>query len=255
MLPDDVAWPTLGEPSDWAERPGAPLAYVAGIDCAAVPTQQLDIALPTSDTLHFFTDYDCFGEEPGQHEGSCVFYVPADVDVRERPVPPTPYPDDGPLIYGRQTLRAQLIGTAPGSAFLGAAFWRPEPGYVFPDEPYPDWVVVAAPYLYMLLPPEQFMDAVGHSNQLGGYARRSTARSPDNDMWPRSDYLFRDGDVGQAGAGHGGADPRDQPGRLLLSVDGRDLDGGDYRFSWVIHPDDLAARRFEAALYRQTRRG
>jgi hypothetical protein len=244
----------LGEPSKWFSRPEAPLAYVAGIDCAAVPAQQLDIALPTSGTLHFFTDYDCFEEEPGQHEGSRIHYVPAGVDVRERPLPPTPYPDDGPLMYGSQTLRARLIATAPDyySAFLGAAFWRPEPDHVFGDEPYPGWVYTAYPYLCTLFS-DEFAEAVAReaSNQLGGYASRCDGQAPENSMWPRSDYPFRDGEAQEAGAGPG----QEDPGRLLLSIDGQDLDGGDYMFHWVVRPDDLAALRFDAAFFGKTRHG
>ena len=255
MLPDDMPWPV------WkfsAEMPEAPLAYIAGIDCGAVPAHQLDIPLHTTGTLHFFHFYDCFEDEPHRHGGSRVYYVPAGADIRERPAPPTPYVGAGydPLVRRPMDLRAQLIGTAPSSysAFRCAAFWRPPSDYVFGEEP--SWVYLAQSDLELTFS-DEFQEAVYQENrkfnghQLGGHTS-DCQNPPENDMWPRPDYPFRGGD-GQSGTtAHGQADPTLQPGRLLFAIDGGELDGGDYKLHWLIRPSDLAALRFEAAAFRQT---
>jgi hypothetical protein len=258
MLPDRVAWP-IWESLDGS--PSIPLSYLAGIDCGAVPAQRLDIPLPATGGLHFFSHYECEEEGPGQHGGSRVLYVPAGVEVRERPVPPTPFP---PLVYEPVDLRARLIGTAPAfnSAFLGAAFWRPEPDYDFGDGPYPNWIDRAASDLCKVFP-DAFDDAVlkesrksGH--RLGGYAPPGQ-QAPENDLWPRADYPFRGDDADGGGVGPGRDDPAAdsgrQPGRLLLCLDTLEPEFDDLRVHWVIRPDDLAALRLEAAAFCQTRSG
>src|SRR5262249_325619 len=139
----------------------APLPYRAGIDCAAVPPNQLDIPLPAAGTLHLFADSDCDDEEPGQHRGSRILYVPAGVDVRERQPPPYDPTSVDQLVYEPVELRARLTAPAPwySSPFMAAAFWQPEPNYNFGDGPDPNWMDVAAGHMLKTLP-DGFGDAL-----------------------------------------------------------------------------------------------
>jgi hypothetical protein len=251
MLPDDLHWPV------WkisANKPMAPLPYRAGIDCGALPSNQLDIPLPAAGTLHFFADSDCFDdEEPGQHRGSRILYVPAGVDVRERQPPPYDPTWVDQVVSEPVELRARLIASAPWyySPFMAAAFWQPGPDYDFGEGPDPNWMDTAASSMLETLP-DGFGDALldyshRYVHLLGGYVP-PVQRSPEYDMWPRSDYPFRDDNTQTGGPGQGQAGPGRQPGRLLFS-----MEDDIFRLDWVIRPDDLAALRFEAAFFRLQR--
>lgn len=254
MLPTDVPWPTSG-----LVEPAAPLAYLGSIDCAALPAHQLDMPLAEAGTLHFFAHHECFEEEPGEHQGSRIIYVPAGTDVRQRPAPRTSHANPGypPLVYEPVELRARLVASAPSfdSPFLGAAFWRPEPDYAFGDGPGLEWIKEATDAVSEIFPPgfreRVFQESVKH-HRLGGYAPPGQP-SPECALWPRPDYPFRDDHVRGTAANQ--TAPGSPLGRLLFSIDGRELDGGDFRLHWVIRPGDLAALRFGAAAFRRTTLG
>ncbi|MBO0652978.1 DUF1963 domain-containing protein [Streptomyces triculaminicus] len=86
-LPDDVEWPV------WDGH--GPLAFVASLDCAALPSDALDIELPADGTLNFFyfdgqiDDGDAL-VNPGEPEtlaGARIIYVPAGTPTAERAMP------------------------------------------------------------------------------------------------------------------------------------------------------------------------
>jgi len=244
-LPEDHTWPQWRLSPD---LPPMPLPYLAGLDCAAVPHDQLDITLPRSGTLHFFASQGCCAEKPVRHQGSRVYYVPAGVPTRECAEPPNPFEER--VVYEPVDLRARLIGTAPSmfSAYLCSTFWHPDPSYDFPYGY--SWIDVAASHITATFPPA-FTEAVNREAQhpghrLGGWAPTSRW-SPENAAWPRPDYPFRDLPE------PGGRDPA--PGHLLFAVDGSHFDAAEYFAHWIIRPDDLAAYRFDRAWFSQTRRG
>ncbi|MEX2984494.1 YwqG family protein [Streptomyces sp. C36] len=87
LLPDDVEWPV------WDGH--GPLAFVASLDCAALPSGALDIELPADGTLNFFyfdgqiDDGDAL-VNPGEPEtlaGARIIYVPAGTPTAERAMP------------------------------------------------------------------------------------------------------------------------------------------------------------------------
>ncbi|PRY39735.1 DUF1963 domain-containing protein [Umezawaea tangerina] len=65
-LPEDVGWPEGAGP------------FVLSVDCAALPRDWVDLDLPSTGNLLFFTD---FRYEP---EDAVVLHVPADVPTSER---------------------------------------------------------------------------------------------------------------------------------------------------------------------------
>lgn len=94
-LPADVAWPV------WEGR--GPLRFVAAVDCAALPTGELDVPLPTEGRLAFFyygdegEDIDALVDtaDPDTWAGARVLHLPPGSDDEpECPAPAglTPYP-------------------------------------------------------------------------------------------------------------------------------------------------------------------
>jgi uncharacterized protein DUF1963 len=251
-LPDDLAWPVWRK---WNAE--GPVAYIAGIDCAAVPAGHLDIPLPAAGTLHFFADEKSYADKeyesgtPYRGAAARLLYVPPGSAVRERPAPAVPpaWPNDDQVVaYEPFPLRARPIGTAPDdfSATLRAAFWRPGPDYEFRDRDYPSWVFERPwdhPVRGAAFGEAVFEVRERNPHQLGGYA--CAVQWPiENQLWPRPDYPFRPGD--ESGPVH------PAPGTLLAQFSEDDNIGswGDFgKMYWAILPADLAARHFASAVF------
>lgn len=156
-LPPDAEWPT------WAAH--GPLSFVASVDCARLPADGLDIALPADGTLLFFY-YDAeedddlvTPDDPLTWAGARVLYVPAGTPVALRPAPVNVEP------YNELPLVAQTRVTA-------AEAWHPVVHAAFAPP--------GAPILRRYDHPvsaEAFADAVGElrcrqdiGHRIGGYA-------------------------------------------------------------------------------------
>lgn len=224
-LPEDWAWPV------WEDH--GPLAFVASLDCAALPAGALDIALPADGTLSFFyfdgqLDDGCAVVHPGEPAswaGARVLYVPAGTPVAERPAPEGIRPcPEVPL-----TARAETTAPYP---------WHPVVYREFAPmgDDHPVWG-------------EDFRAALweharGTEHRIGGHAT------------PVQDEV-------ETEVAHGvlGGPPWDDPRIreealhwvLLAQVDTDDDAGmmwGDCgALYWLIRPEDLAARRFDRAMF------
>ena len=234
LLPEDVEWPV------WEEH--GPLAFIGAIDCGALPTDELDIPLPVDGALLFFyfdgqadggdTAVDFLNQE-SITAGARVLYIPADadIDVRTPPEEITPYP--------RILLCGDVIATAPDNehAAIHAAYGDPDDPTAIYDHP---------------VNSDEFYDAMGvirreHSphHQIGGYA------------FPIQGAVENEA----AHAFHPGKEPDAVEARkalaaqlvLLAQFDSDSRNGmswGDAgMLYWLIHPDDLAAGRFDAATF------
>ncbi|WP_329562021.1 YwqG family protein [Kitasatospora sp. NBC_01266] len=95
--------PALPHDTDWPVWEGhGPLSFVASVDCAALPTGELDIPLPADGTLLFFyfdgqlDDGDALVivDDRDSWDGARVIYVPAGTETVDHPTPEglTPYP-------------------------------------------------------------------------------------------------------------------------------------------------------------------
>jgi uncharacterized protein YwqG len=234
LLPEDMEWPV------WEEH--GPLAFVGAVDCGELPTAELDIPLPQGGALLFFyfdgqVDDGSNGVDflvpDSVTSGARVLYVPADaeVDVRTPPEGITPYP--------RILLSGDLIATAPDNdhAAVHAAYGNPDDPTAIYDHP---------------INSDEFYDAMAeirreHSphHQIGGYA------------FPIQGAVESEA----AHAFHPGKEPESLAARkelaarlvLLAQIDSEPRNGmgwGDAgMLYWLIHPDDLAALRFESAAF------
>jgi uncharacterized protein YwqG len=221
-LPADVAWPT------WDGH--GPLYFVAALDCAHVPTQHLDIPLPTTGTLLFFY-FDGLGENSVAYNdpdsvanGTRVLYVPEGSETAPRTRP------DGAAPYPRLDLGGELIATIPdnGNPALIAAFGDPDDPIDYVDYPTTDpdgtafWEALTA----------YRRDHSPH-HRIGGYA------------------LPLQGQVEPEGA----QALQDSGAKLVLlaQIDSDARSGmgwGDAgRLYWLIRPQDLAAGRFDRATF------
>jgi len=213
---------------------------VASIDCKALVSLDLDIALPPDGTLAFFYfdgDYDngqslVIFEEPESLEGSRVLYVPHDATATLRSGPA------GIKAYPRVDLSAERVATYPNfeHASLIEAFQAPgEDLRSFLDHPVND---------------DGFMEALGELeigpvHQVGGYAR--PVQGP-------VEYEV-------ALATLGGKVARKDPSlsreartwRLLVQIDSDDdakMMWGDVgMLYWMMRPSDLMAKAFGAASF------
>lgn len=225
--------PSLPENEEWPVWEGhGPLSFIASLDCAALPSAALDIALPADGTLAFFyfdgqlddgrarvSPYDT-----DSWAAARVLYVPAGVPLVEREVPAgiRPYPE--------VRLTARVEATAP-------YLWHPVVYREFapmPDD-HPLW-------------DEDFQEALwdlpGAGHRVGGHAD------------PAQDEV--ESEVARAALGNPpGDDPRiDEEALrwvLLAQFDSDDDAGmmwGDCgSLYWLIRPEDLAARRFDRAMF------
>nr|WSW68729.1 YwqG family protein [Streptomyces sp. NBC_00995] len=232
--------PTLPATAEWPEWEGhGPLSLIASIDCARLPSAALDIDLPAAGTLLFFyfdgqlDDGDALvlAEDRESWAGARVLYVPADEKAAEREAPAglTPYPVV-PL-----TARAEMTATEP---------WHPRVRDTFaPGAPMGnryDHPVCSREFLDAL---SDFDNEVGH--RIGGHAH-----SVQNPVEIEIAEAVLDGEVSWD-------DPRmseEAGGWVLLaqfdSEDAADMMWGDAgALYWLIRPEDLAARRFERAMF------
>ncbi|MDB1088779.1 YwqG family protein [Streptomyces sp. ACA25] len=229
-LPADVEWPV------WEGH--GPLSFVASLDCAALPTGELDIPLPGSGTLLFFwfdgradeheacVDY----ADPATRDGARVLYLPAGTVTAERPAPPGPDP------YPARALAARVEPTAgdPTAPALHLAFA-------------PGDAVIGLPYEHPVCEME-FAHALnelrlGPEHQVGGHGRPVISAV---ELWASRDDLGIDWD-----------DPRLLPDAgewLLLAQFDSDAetgmewaDGGV--IYWTMRREDLAAGRFDRAMF------
>ncbi|MFF8288904.1 YwqG family protein [Streptomyces sp. NPDC016309] len=225
--------PRLPEGEEWPQWEGhGPLSFVAALDCAALPSAALDVALPAGGTLLFFyfdgqlDDGEAVvtPDEPDTWAGARVLYVPAGVPVAERPVPGElePYPE--------VELTARVEPTAP---YLRHPVVHREFG---PErDGHPLWGGA-------------FEDALwdhtgGTEHRIGGHAT------------PVQDAVELEVARGALG-GPPWDDPRigEEALRWVLlaqfdSDDDADMMWGDCgALYWLIRPEDLAERRFERAL-------
>jgi hypothetical protein len=233
LLPDDAAWP------EWEEQ--GPLTFVGAVDCGALPTTDLGIPLPNDGALLFFYFDGQAGDgtttvdywEPGSARGgSRVLYVPADVEMAER-LPPDPI-----TAYAMVPLTGELVATYPDIE-------HPAFRAVFGDPYAPD-----APQTGVT--GDQFnaaLDAV----------RR--ARAPHHHIGGYAVPLQGSAETEAAYGRYPGNEPEAAKSRaelaaqlVLLAQVGSERSAG---MSWgdtgslyyFIHPDDLAAGRFDACLF------
>jgi uncharacterized protein YwqG len=221
-LPEDAEWP-------WWDDYG-PLAFVASVDCAHLPA--LDIALPDAGTLLFFYWDGQVDEgettvgtwEPETQEGARVVYVPPGTPTTEATTPEDLEP------YPVVPLAARLVGSEPG--YDHPATQR---AFLTPDDdslafhPIADDDFVAALH-----------EVRGFRHQIGGHAtpiqsaveHEITAMMTDDED-PRA------------------ADPDNWLLLAQIQSDGTaNMMWGDLgTLYWLIRPDDLAARRFDAAAF------
>ena len=233
LLPDGMAWP---------EWPGhGPLSFVASVDCAALPRAGVTASFPESGTLLFFyfdgqvddAESVVFADDPETWAGARVLYIPAGTAVSSAPVPCELEPYD----------RVELVATVDLSA---QELWHPQSLQALATEGTPSD-----------LPDDQpahvrtFLDAIhelrGHvGHQIGGHA--IAVQNP-------VEYEIAHAVLG--GNGVAWDDPRmdaeAQRWVLLAQFDSENAAGmmwGDCgTLYWLIRPEDLAARRFEAAMF------
>lgn len=237
LLPEDVEWPS------WEGH--GPLAFIGAIDCGELPAKELDIALPEDGALLFFyfdgqiddsdvvdDDNDWTTPADTGATSSRVIYVPADAEMAER-VAPEPLGE-----YDRILLSGEVTATGPD-------FDHPAFRAVFGD-PYDP----ASPH--QALSGDEFgtaVDAVyqdaAPNHQIGGYAR-PVQSSIENEA-ARGAYPVKSDAALSARA--------ELAGQLLVlaQIDSEyrnEMAWGDAgTLYWLIRPEDLAARRFDAALF------
>lgn len=233
-LPADLEWP------DWEGH--GPLDFIAAVDCARVPTKDLDIPLPESGTLLFFY-FDGLGESSVAYtdpdsvfHGTRVLHVPADAELvpRAAPVGTSPFP--------RLDLGGNLIATAPDNenTTLIAAYGDPNDPVGYVDYPTTD------------------PDGTGFWDDVSAFRR---------DNWPHHRIggysLPVQGAVEPEGAEafHPGKEEQAEAARkelatdlvLLIQIDSDPRSGMAWadagRLYWMIRREDLAARRFDKATF------
>lgn len=226
--------PELPEPEEWPVWEGrGPLSFVASVDCAALPSDALDIALPTAGTLNFFSfdgqlDDGCAvvaPDEPDSWAGARVIYVPAGVPVARRAAP------EGIRPYPEVPLTSRVETTAP----------------------HPRHPVVQREFAPMSadhpVGGDDFEDALwdhseGTEHRIGGHAHPVQGEVET-----------------EVARGALGSPPWDDPrieeealGWVLLaqfdSDDDADMMWGDCGvLYWLIRPQDLVERRFDRAMF------
>lgn len=232
--------PRLPAAVDWPVWDGhGPLSFVASIDCATLPADAVDIALPSDGTLLFFY-FDgqvdggvdvVMAEDRDSWAGARLLFVRADQPVAERDVP------TGLTAYPRVPLTARpVITTAdPGHPRLRAAFGMDARSDLLPDHP-----VFA----------KEFLDALAESDgapghRIGGYA---------DPVQISVEYEVAKGVLGPQVPWDDPRVPDEAAGWVLLaqfeSDDTADMMWGDCgALYWLIRPHDLAERRFDRAMF------
>lgn len=212
-LPDHLAWP------QW---PGhGPLTFIASVDCAALPVDELDIDLPVDGTLllfYFDGQFDdgkalVLFDDPTSAAGAQLIYLPAGTAAEPRVAP------DGINAYRRRNLAAEIVTTCPqwGDAVLQET--RLADGESLED------IIDATEFSAVSA------DAVTTpAHQLGGHA------------FPIQGPVADEIAVADAAADRW---------VLLAQIDSDDdmMWGDAGMLYWMIKADDLAAKRFDAARF------
>ncbi|MEU8828159.1 YwqG family protein [Streptomyces sp. NPDC048636] len=230
-LPESIEWPV------WEGY--GPLSFVAVVDCAALPVDELDIPLRPEGRLAFFSFEDEEGEavvdtcDPDTWAGARLLHLPSEAaDLPERPAP------EGLTPYRAVPLTAKVAPSAPDSEslVLNAEFGL---GALSVKELFAHPVRCAT-----------FMEALWDhqgtvAHQIGGHAQN--VQGPV-EVWAAKAVLGDEVDW---------EDPRieEEAARwvLLAQFDSDEdtgmmwADGGV--LYWLIRPEDLAAGRFEAAMF------
>ncbi|MFJ5986254.1 DUF1963 domain-containing protein [Lentzea sp. NPDC092896] len=183
---------------------------VATIDCAAVPPETTDLALPPDGLLLFFS----YPEEDGMGD---VVHVPLDAVVRERPLhPDITHDEDFAEIF--QEMQRGEIHLVPALSL-----------------PFPGETNDAAEALARQWgdPASRFL--------LGGYGTEFDGRTPAE--WAAEVAAW------QAKEGPRSDRATDGEHWVLLAELNIYRPGGGATMFWAIHRDDLAARRFERAQF------
>ncbi|MER5783426.1 YwqG family protein [Streptomyces mobaraensis] len=228
-LPDGVEWPA------WEGH--GPLAFIASVDCAALPVGELDLPLPADGTLSFFyfdgrIDDGLEVVDPGDPEtqaGARVVYVPAGTPVSERESPA------GAEAYPRVPLAVRLEDTAPDS-------WNP---------------VVEAEFAKDLGDGERIDDHPVHGTEFcHALWRRDGEPAHRIGGWADEIQASVELEVAHGVLGVEWDDPRvaaeAREWTLLAQFDSdgaTDMMWGDAgALYWLIRREDLAERRFERAV-------
>jgi hypothetical protein len=258
FLPADAEWPV------WTGH--GPLSFIGAIDCGSVPAKDLDIALPEDGALLFFyfdgqvqdeqevvvdadeaADAEAEGHPAAADEWddvpadatattpdspSRVLYVPADADMAERDAP------EPIAAYARILLAGDVLPTEPDfdhHAFR-AAFGDPY------DPASPHAALSGDDFTTAV---DEVRQAEAPLHQIGGYAR-PVQGSVENES-ARAVYPVKTPETVKSRA------ELAEQLVLLAQIDSdyrNDMDWGDAGcLYWMIHPDDLAARNFDAALF------
>ncbi|WP_416973042.1 YwqG family protein [Streptomyces sp. 4F14] len=212
--------PSLPPGTPWPEWPGqGPLSFVASVDCAALPHEALPEEFPRDGTLLFFfyggdPEDDAFvsADDPETWAGAQVHHIPADTPVTEAAPPPSvaPYPEV-PLTATPEESAPDLTLPASAEALLGAPGPWPHPR----DTPRELRPFVRA---FTGLRTSMGHQLAGHPVPLQGPVEHDPA-------------------------------PTGEPWLLLAQFDsdsGAEMSWFDEgTLYWLIHPKDLAARRFD----------
>ncbi|MDH6120269.1 uncharacterized protein YwqG [Kitasatospora sp. GAS204A] len=231
--------PELPHGTEWPVWEGhGPLSFVASVDCAALPTGELDMPLPQDGTLLFFyfdgqlDDGDALvlADDRDSWDGARVLYVPAETETLEHPTP------EGLTAYPEVRLTAQATASDLGP-------WHPDtqsalgsgPGWDPRDHP---------------ICSEPFVEAVGKtwhgpSHRIGGHPM-----SVQNPV----EYEVAHALLGGQAAWDSPELTSEAQNWVLLaqidSDDDADMMWGDVgSLYWLIRREDLAAKRFDKAVF------
>ncbi|MFE0424245.1 YwqG family protein [Streptomyces sp. NPDC058953] len=236
-LPAGWAWPV------WEGH--GPLSFIASADCSALPREALDVDVPKDGTLLFFY-FDgqlddgsavVLPEYPDTRPGSRLLYVPAGEPVLPRGTPEglDPYP---------------VVDLAARPTMTSAEPWHPDLRDAFSPGS-PAWQRYDHPVCG-----EDFDEALWDTEEDEGPAHRIGGH-PHSIQNP----VELEAAATALGGGDAGAvdrrDPRltaESADWVLLaqfdSDDDADMMWGDAGLLyWLIHRDDLAARRFDKAVF------
>lgn len=236
-LPEGVAWP------EWKDR--GSLNFVASFDCGRLPVDQLDLDLPGSGTLLFFyldpadglfdpaeSDYQVRPGEPETLAGTRVIYVPPGVDTSERDAPADVDP------YNYVPLAAQLMTTGP--VFNHPALRAAVRHLSAEDQAFMSDIMNSDPLqdeLYQHMPqPRHWIG--GHAHPVQDSVEIEVAYTHFAGKVPYGDPTLEE---------------EAQRWTLLAQIDSddeADMMWGDVgTLYWLMRPEDLAARRFEASSF------
>jgi uncharacterized protein YwqG len=234
LMPQDLEWPV------WEGH--GPLTFVAALDCGEIPGGRLDIPFPDSGILLFFY-FNGVGEDAVQYldpesvvNGTRVVYVPEDsADVAPRDTP------EGVGSFTRILMGGEVIATAPDNEnpALKAAFGDPASA-----DPYTEYPTTDDGETFYTDLTAYRRDHSPH-HQIGGYAL------------PKAGAVEREGAYvlapGEDEAARAAQTAQQDELVLLLQIDSdarSAMQWGDTgRLYWLIRRDDLAARRFDQAVF------